>query len=56
MNQVSNKICKSEEQSLPLFGSIWIALYCLLRHGQGKESIVVETDVSLKKTGLANRH
>lgn len=51
MNQLSTSTNGVKVNPSPMFGSVWVALYCRLRDYKANEATPVESGSELKKTG-----
>lgn len=47
MNQANSNTNERAVNPSPLFGSVWVALYCLLRDGQGTAVPAIESTLEL---------
>lgn len=56
MNQLKATTNKVAVRPSPLFGSIWIALYCFLRDNQRRTQPETDEVTDVKEIILTNRH
>ena len=56
MYQANSNTNRGTVNPSPMFGSIWVTLYCLLRDYRVNGAAAIESGVDLKKTGRRGQH